>query len=43
MNGALLRVWSNSVERSQESAPLAGIREVEQFVWLEAVGLGLIL
>jgi Putative restriction endonuclease len=43
MNGALLRVWSNSVGRYTELTPAAGISEIGQIVWLEEVGIGLTL
>ena len=43
MNGALLRVWSNSAGRYIELTPQQEISEVGQSVWLEEVGLGLIL
>lgn len=43
MNGALLRVWSNSVGRYEELTPAERINEIGQSVWLEAVGLGLTL
>ena len=41
MNGALLRVWSNSAGRYIELTPPPGMSEVGQSVWLEEVGLGL--
>lgn len=43
MNGALLRVWSNSAGRYVELTPPSGISEVGQSVWLEEVGLGFTL
>ncbi len=43
MNGALLRVWSNSAGRYTELTPQQGISEVGQSVWFEEVGLGLTL
>jgi Putative restriction endonuclease len=43
MNGALLRVWANSVGRYQELTPPLGLSEAGQSVWLEGVGLGLTL
>ncbi|WP_448570372.1 Uma2 family endonuclease [Trichothermofontia sp.] len=43
MNGALLRVWANSVGQYIEMTSAEGIREVGQMVWLEQVGLGLTL
>jgi hypothetical protein len=43
MNGALLRVWSNSVGRYTELTPAAGMSDVGQVVWLEEVGIGLTL
>ena len=43
MNGALLRVWANSVGRYIELTPPQGVSEVGQSIWLEEVGLGLTL
>lgn len=43
MNGALLRVWSISPDGYAELTPPQGIHELGQFVWLNAVGLGLTL
>ena len=43
MNGALLRVWSNSPEGYTELTPSPGISEIGQVVWLNAVGIGLTL
>ena len=43
MNGALLRVWTISAVGYTELSPSQGIITVGQFVWLEAVGLGLTL
>lgn len=43
MNGALLRVWSNSAGRYLELTPQQGLSEVGQSVWLEEVDLGLTL
>jgi Putative restriction endonuclease len=43
MNGALLRVWANSVGVYTEITPEAGLSEAGQMVWLEQVGLGLML
>lgn len=43
MNGALLRIWSNTAGRYIELTPSEGINEVGQLVWLEEVGLGLTL
>ena len=43
MNGALLRVWANSVSRYIELTPPQGVSEVGQSIWLEEVGLGLTL
>ncbi|NJK27503.1 MAG: Uma2 family endonuclease, partial [Coleofasciculaceae cyanobacterium SM2_3_26] len=43
MNGALLRVWTLVSGQYNEITPTEGITEVGQFVWLEAVGVGLTL
>lgn len=43
MNGALLRVWAIAQSGYAELAPSEGISQPGQFVWLEAVGLGLSL
>ena len=43
MNGTLLRVWFNSAGRYMELTPPQGVNEVGQLVWLEEVGLGLML
>lgn len=43
MNGALLRVWSNAVGRYTELTSTQGLSESGQWIWLEAVGLGLAL
>jgi Putative restriction endonuclease len=40
MNGALLRVWSNSAGRYTELTPAEGINLAGQSVWLEELGLG---
>ena len=40
MDGALLRVWANSVGRYIELTPPQGVSEVGQSIWLEEVGLG---
>ncbi|MBD1843660.1 Uma2 family endonuclease [Cyanobacteria bacterium FACHB-63] len=43
MNGALLRVWEIAQSGYVELTPLEGLSQPGQFVWLEAVGLGLSL
>lgn len=43
MNGALLRVWTISPIGYTELTPSEGISTINQFIWLEAVGLGLTL
>jgi len=43
MNGAELRVWYISPSGYAELTPPQGITEIGQSVWLEAVGLGLML
>ncbi|HIK55543.1 MAG TPA: Uma2 family endonuclease [Synechococcales cyanobacterium M55_K2018_004] len=43
MNGALLRVWAIAPDGYIELTDAEGIRQVGQFVWLNAVGLGLTL
>ena len=43
MNGALLRVWSISPDGYPEITPPRGIYEIGQSVWLNMVGLGLML
>lgn len=39
----MLRVWSNAVGRYTELTLTQGLSELGQWVWLEAVGLGLAL
>lgn len=43
MNWALLRVWSISPEGYTELTPPQGITDLNQPVWLNSIGLGLIL
>jgi hypothetical protein len=43
MNGALLRVWSIASDGYSEITPASGITEPGQFIWLNAIGLGLTL
>jgi Uma2 family endonuclease len=43
MNGALLRVWTISPVGYTELTPVSGLVEIGQSVWLEGVGLGLVL
>jgi len=43
MNGALLRVWTIASGQYVELTPSEGITTVGQFVWLETVGVGLML
>ncbi|MDX2244191.1 MAG: Uma2 family endonuclease [Leptolyngbyaceae cyanobacterium bins.302] len=43
MNGAILRVWTIAAGRYTELTPPAGIQQAGQSVWLETVGLGLML
>ncbi len=43
MNSALLRVWSISADGYSELTPPSGVSTIGQSVWLNAVGLGLML
>lgn len=43
MSGAILRVWTITAGSYEELTSPTGIREVGQWVWLEAVGVGLML
>lgn len=43
MNGALLRVWAIAQSGYVELTPPEGLSQPGEFVWLEAVGLGLSL
>jgi hypothetical protein len=43
MNGAMLRVWTISSTYYTELTPSQGIHAIGQSVWLEGVGLGLML
>ncbi len=43
MDGALLRVWYLSLGNYVELTPPQGLREKDQWVWLDQIGLGLAL
>ncbi|GAQ00203.1 Uma2 family endonuclease [Leptolyngbya sp. NIES-2104] len=43
MNEALLRVWASAPDGYTELTPAEGVSEVGQPIWLNAVGLGLVL
>ena len=43
MRGALLRVWTIAPRHYIELTPAAGLSAVGEFIWLETVGIGLML